>query len=321
MINIFKVDPMTHTPFSSEPAGDFLRDKGIVITDNKADCHLFVSRHFRQLIPLQLMYGTRKKYLVWTHEPRFDTHFENKVNGFIGLPDVHIMNAYTGDIYLNNYTRYGRVIDRILPALNAGNFSGFKHKKIAALMIYRNHQKKWSLKREGEELDLCYLRTQIALEGHKLNKVDIYGRGWPGGISIEDSREQGWKERKLEILKNYHFNLCFENTNIDYYCSEKIWDSIKAGCLPIYYGKGNKIYEDFPKNSFLDYCEYETPQDLFEKIDKMEREEFGDRMNLCIEVFNKIYLKRKAEKYYGEKFDEKILLNISKKIKEIVNSE
>lgn len=173
------------------------------------------------------------------------------------------------------------------------------------------------MKREGKELDLSYLRTQIALEGYNLNKVDIYGSGWPDSIAIiEESKEKrwdsGWVQRKYEILSRYHFNLCFENTNTDYYCSEKIWDSIRCGCLPIYYGNNNKIYEDFPQNSFLDYCNFPNSSALFEYIEDMSIEEFRSRMNLCIEVDNKFYRQEKRQKAV-----EKMLLNTVQKIKEM----
>lgn len=318
MIKIFKVEPMTYTPFSTEQAAEFLKSQGIVITNNPKEGDVFVSCYLRRLLPFRTIYPA-KKYLLWTHEPRFNTNFTNKINGNLWLPDVHIMNAYTGDIYLNNYTRYGRVVNRRLELLNPTNFSGFKNKKIAALMLYRNNRRRWSLQREGQELDLCYLRTRIALEGYKLNKVDIYGEGWPDQISLEQSRGSGWRRRKLEILENYHFNLCFENTNIDYYCSEKIWDSINAGCLPIYYGKNNKIYEEFPKNSFIDYAELKTPAELFEYVEKIDDDEFCDRLNLCIETFNKIYEKRKLEKYYDKNFDRDLLQKIISKLEQIVD--
>jgi hypothetical protein len=127
-----------------------------------------------------------------------------------------------------------------------------------------------------------------------LGKVDIYGKGWPDHVSLEDSRfqlkssEQFWGDRKLDILQQYHFNLCFENSTTNYYCSEKIWHSIMTGCLPIYYGEGNAIYEDFPRQSFIDYCDFSSPQELFDYIDRMEIDEYKERMNLCIETANKI---------------------------------
>ncbi|NJN60057.1 MAG: glycosyl transferase [Leptolyngbyaceae cyanobacterium SL_5_9] len=318
MIKIFKADALLYTPFVKSKGFNFLAEQGIVITENKADCNLFVAQKCRNLIPFQLKYGARKEYLVWSHEPRWDTHFTSKVKWF-NLPTIHVMNVYTGDIYLNNYYTVNsngiQTIDRLLKPFHESNFSDFEHKKVAALMFCRNHRYRWSLKRDGKELDLCYLRTRIALQGHNLGRVDVYGRGWPKGISLEDSRGEGWEERKARILRNYHFNLCFENTNTDYYCTEKIWDSIKHGCLPIYYGQGNKIYEDFPPNSFLDYCDFGSPDLLFKYIDAMTVEEFRARINLCIDAYNQAFEKLKAS---SNSFYEEMLLKIVQKANAIL---
>jgi len=318
MIKIFKADALLYTPFVKSKGFSFLAEKGIVITENEADCDIFIAQRCRNLISFQLKYGAKKKYLVWSHEPRWDTHFTNSIK-WLGLPEVHVMNVYTGDIYLNNYYTVNsndiQTIDRPLKPLNESNFPDFEHKKIVALMFYRNNRRRWSLKRNGKELDLCYLRTRIALEGYRAGKVDVYGRGWPKGISLEDSRGEGWETRKAKILRNYHFNLCFENTNADYYCTEKIWDSIKQGCLPIYYGQGNKIYEDFPQESFLDYCDFGSPVLLFSYIDAMAVEEFRMRMNRCIDAYNRAFEKLQSS---SNSFYEAMLLKIVQRIETIL---
>ena len=178
-------------------------------------------------------------------------------------------------------------------------------------MCYRD-PRSTRLIRENQNIDLHALRVAIALEGYRLGKADIYGPGWPKRIKVVENPRTGGASRKMEILKNYHFHLCFENTNTDYYCTEKIWNSIAGGCLPIYYGKGNKIYEDFPKHSFLDYSEFKAPQELFDFIDSMSIVEFRRRLNLCIEVYNGLYRRDVLKSSY-----EKILMNIVNKMKEI----
>ena len=77
-----------------------------------------------------------------------------------------------------------------------------------------------------------------------------------------------------------------ENTNFDYYCTEKIWESIKAGCLPIYYGRFNRIYETFPKNSFVDAAEFESSKQLYDYIESMSKQDYCDRMNKCVMIYN-----------------------------------
>ena len=39
-----------------------------------------------------------------------------------------------------------------------------------------------------------------------------------------------------ENLANYRFNLCPENSLGEGYITEKIFDSIRSGCIPIYWG-------------------------------------------------------------------------------------
>ena len=41
---------------------------------------------------------------------------------------------------------------------------------------------------------------------------------------------------KKEFLKNYKFNICFENSKTQGYISEKLSDAFEAGTIPIYYG-------------------------------------------------------------------------------------
>ncbi|NET50403.1 MAG: glycosyl transferase, partial [Merismopedia sp. SIO2A8] len=200
-----------------------------------------------------------------------------------------------------------------LEELSGENFKGLQNRKVVIIARCCNNQEKLSFKQAGKELDLSYLRTQIALEGHQLGKLDIYGKGWPEGISRGSSRGGNYIAKKLDILSEYNFNLCFENTNFDYYCTEKIWDSICAYCLPIYYGRGNKIYEDFPQNSFIDFCDFDNTSQLFDYIKNMSVEEYLERMNLCIKVYNNVCKKLDSVDRY-----EQFLMRVVHKVKTIV---
>ena len=41
---------------------------------------------------------------------------------------------------------------------------------------------------------------------------------------------------KIEFLSSYKFSIAMENSNGDGYVSEKIYDSLISGTIPIYYG-------------------------------------------------------------------------------------
>lgn len=50
-----------------------------------------------------------------------------------------------------------------------------------------------------------------------------------------------FNNNKLECLKQYKFNLCAENDIYDGYVTEKLFDSVKCGCIPLYMGSGKYI--------------------------------------------------------------------------------
>jgi hypothetical protein len=59
------------------------------------------------------------------------------------------------------------------------------------------------------------------------------------------------------------------------------------GCLPIYYGRGNRIYETFPRNSFIDAADFQNVEQIYAYIDSMSQQEYLRRYNTCIEVYNR----------------------------------
>ena len=281
---------LTGTPFRQETGIQYFVKEGVSFTDEKS-ADLIISGNLKQILGLMLRYGAEKKYLLWSMEPRWCKHFKPRISGK-ALPDFHVMNIYTG-IFDNNYL--------FLPVgpgiLHAERFSNFKNKKVVSLMSYQSGPF-WKFIHDGTDLDLCNLRTRIALGGYNRGCIDIYGKGWPGNIAIGESRATGWEEKKNDILGMYHFNLCFENTNWPYYCTEKIWHSIQGGCLPIYFGNSNKIYEDFPENSFLDYCNFNDAGLLFDYILDMKPDEFEHRMQLCLQSYDRALLNKKELKPY-----------------------
>ncbi|MDJ0796871.1 MAG: glycosyltransferase family 10 [Calothrix sp. MO_167.B12] len=302
MIKILPVGPsLINTPFTDKEDINFFLREGVKISD-AIDADLIVSGTFKKLLTFMLRFGRSKKYLLWTLEPRFSKHFIPQIS-YPLLPTFHVMNVYNG-IFSDNYF----FTPRYPIELNYKGFSGFNSKRIVSLMTYQAGHK-WKLFYQGNDIDLCNLRTKIALEGYSRGILDIYGRGWSDKIKVGQSRGKGWREKKIMILQQYNFNLCFENTNWHHYCTEKIWDSIQGGCLPIYYGKGNSIYDDFPRNSFLDYSDFNSSDLLFDYIQNIKLDEFQERMNLCIQAFNQA-VRYKQEKQPHQKLLQQTLLKI-----------
>lgn len=83
------------------------------------------------------------------------------------------------------------------------------------------------------------------LRDNELN-FDLYGRGLP-----DWSQGSGELSNKWYGMAPYRYNLAIENyTDNDWYVSEKLWDSLLAWCLPIYYG-GSAADKLLPPGSFL----------------------------------------------------------------------
>jgi hypothetical protein len=77
-------------------------------------------------------------------------------------------------------------------------------------------------------------------------EVDSYGRGLP-----RDMQSGGELKNKWYGMAPYYYNLAIENyADNDWYVSEKLWDSLLAWCLPIYYG-GSAADRLLPPGSFL----------------------------------------------------------------------
>ncbi|KZL49014.1 glycosyltransferase [Nodularia spumigena CENA596] len=84
-----------------------------------------------------------------------------------------------------------------------------------------------------------------SLQSHEI-KFDLYGRNLPSW-----SKNSGELGNKWHGMAPYYYNLAIENyAENDWYVSEKLWDSLLAWCLPIYYG-GSAADKLLPPGSFL----------------------------------------------------------------------
>jgi hypothetical protein len=75
------------------------------------------------------------------------------------------------------------------------------------------------------------LRYTICRQLEKINLVDIYG----------DSVGRKVKS-KIEVSSRYIFQICFENSDDDFYISEKIFEAWSSGNIPIYLHKKELPY-------------------------------------------------------------------------------
>jgi len=78
-------------------------------------------------------------------------------------------------------------------------------------------------------------------------QLDIFGRYSKSIQKLPSYR--GYAASKYQTLSQYRYNLAIENSVEDWYISEKIFDSLLCGCMPIYYGS-EKIFDLLPNEWF-----------------------------------------------------------------------
>jgi len=138
-------------------------------------------------------------------------------------------------------------------------------------------------KSSSEKSELYSFRKKIINYYYKNNlipELDLYGFGW--GNKGEDidvlSLYKGTVPNKNEILQNYYFSYCIENSTQPYYLSEKIFDSFLAGTIPIY--KGDPlIHEQIPSNSFVNIDDFKTISDLHNYLKRLTKSELECYIN------------------------------------------
>ena len=135
--------------------------------------------------------------------------------------------------------------------------------------------------RKGEQYSL---RIQAMADLSKLGVVDLYGKGWNRWWSRSAFWLPYWKNfralmsiykgectSKFEVLQNYEFCLCFENMSMDGYITEKIFDCLYAGTIPLYMGAPD-ILEYIPEDVFVDCRKYSTWKEMWEDVAMMPAE-------------------------------------------------
>ena len=280
-IRIFCVDDMRYTPFEPDAAklAELLGCR-IKFTRCSFLADLIVSRNISEI---RSYVGWRPgRFMVWTHEPRHDIVGQSVVRQ--GKKDIHIMNVYTGDVFLDNYY-YLRPTLRNVP----DPVTGFPPDKARLCCIVAGYGIR-EPKLPPPAFDLTRTRCEWGLHGHTTGRCDVFGGHWPEGVSIKENRGGEWYFTKRDLLRPYKFNLGMENTSAAHYVTEKIWDPIECQCLPIYHGgPPSTIYDDFPPDSFVDLSNFSFPDELFTYLEQMSEAEWTERMNKCISVLRTAY--------------------------------
>jgi hypothetical protein len=108
----------------------------------------------------------------------------------------------------------------------------------------------------------------------------LFGHGWSavrqhnyrmGRISF--NREPESCDDKLMTISSYRFNLCLENCQYPGYLTEKIFDAMLAGTVPVYLGAPD-VTDFVPKECFIDVRNFPCWDALWQRLATMSKDDW-----------------------------------------------
>ena len=114
----------------------------------------------------------------------------------------------------------------------------------------------------SRELYSARRKTIRYFERNQPDQFDLYGLGW-------DRREKGFYpsfrgevKHKWDVYPLYRFGVCYENMRDEPgYITEKIFDCMRADCVPIYWGASN-ITDYVDAEAFIDRRRFKSDAEL-----------------------------------------------------------
>jgi len=156
-------------------------------------------------------------------------------------------------------------------------------------MILANRSNNEEYKINGIKLKRTdYLRRDLAIT---LDNVTVHGTGWDSLKDHKYLKIENIKNRMnddidiYQFYKKFNFALIVENCNAENYVSEKIYDAMIAGCIPIYYGNICEM-SGIDKKCYIDikeYKDFDAVRDYIEKMSQMEILEYYEAIERNLE--------------------------------------
>lgn len=193
----------------------------------------------------------------------------------------------------------------------------FAKKKPLAIVIgnktYADFKKDVLLKLwYGKEIhSLWSLRTRLIAFFAGRSLLDIYGQGWETALPRLPQAIQkafrGTTPDKMATLHKYKFSLCLENSVFPGYITEKIFDAMFAGSVPVYIGAPD-IGQYIPKETFIDLRTFKNDEALIDYLQSMTPATYAQYMK-NIEAF----LRSKSFQLFSKEYFAGEIVSILKK--------
>ena len=318
-------------PFKKDENNRVFKYRGRTIQNHagkliKHDKSNFYTKLKKSLWEKKIILNTHDYYLKKKIIPEIEIHATHATktfnkNSYLLFPDTHLINFNNNkDFMSKNYKKIFTwnnecLSDKKFIKVNTPKeikydkkiFNFNKRKQLVMLASNKIYTKK-------NYRDLYYERIKIVnwFETHKKSKFDLFGMDWDlpmvksgilgriirkiykfGIYSYNSPKNyKGIVLDKKQCLKNYKYCFCFENSDIDGYMGDLIWDCFMSGTIPIYLG--SKTYEKYiPKNCTINFRKFLNIKNLERYINNIDSREYT-KMKKNLEIFlkskKKIYI-------------------------------
>jgi alpha(1,3/1,4) fucosyltransferase len=193
---------------------------------------------------------------------------------------------------------------------------GFDERDIFSCLINANKRFKVELPNDLYVERVAVIRWH---ERHAPEDFALYGLGWnkPRHESTSFGRIRrraqrlatqlwghrpfpSWKgevSRKADVLLRAKFSYCYENVHgLRGYVTEKIFDSLMNGCIPVYWG-ADDIAEHVPEDCWIDRRRYRDTAEVHAYLKAMTKPEFQARQQAI-----RAFLGGGAQRFSAERF-------------------
>lgn len=126
--------------------------------------------------------------------------------------------------------------------------------------------------------ELYSKRIEALVAFAKFGTIDLFGRDWHRWWSRSSMWLPYWRHRrtlmaiykgacesKFEAMSQYYFALCFENMSMKGYVTEKIFDCLYAGTIPLYWG-AKDIADLIPEDVYVDCRKFASWEEMHYKV-------------------------------------------------------
>lgn len=138
-------------------------------------------------------------------------------------------------------------------------------------LSFSRYLKVWS--GTGYHRRRCFAR---AAESLNIHDMDVFGANWEGKTGgwyykfFPESPYKNWRGPargdKYNLLQKYRYAFAYENySGNEGYLSEKIFDVLEAGCVPVYWGDKN-METVFPREAYINARNFQNDEQVLREM-------------------------------------------------------